>query len=1154
MARPRAPRRPVSEKDRRLKTFIYAILGFVVAGVAAVLVGPSFVNWSAYRDDIAAQLARTTGRNVVIRGDVRLDMLPRPALALSKVRVAGRTGTDLLRAESVRVDLRVAPLLRGNLRLASVTLVAPRLTLARGAQGRASWRARAGAASADGAGSGLPLGVDLRLETLRIRDGTLVYADRARGHRLRLTAIDGRIATDGGRGPFDARGTATWRGVPMGVRANLGRLAGDGAVPFGVTLRPELAARAAADTARPRVRLTGAVESRRPLALRGELEASGPDAGPLLARLDAPARTIRLMQERAYGVSARLRLANGALSVSDLDLRMGEVALSGDGEIRPGPPLALDADLAVQRLRLDRLVASVDGGRADPGAAGDDGRGGDRVDDATAGARAWSLPTAMTADVEISAPALVYRDQVIRQGQASLRLADGALRVREAGALLPGGSEVTLSGALTTPDAGPRFDGRVLAASDNLRAVFDWLEVSTGRVAPDRLRRLDLAADLAARPSRITLSDLDLAVDTLNARGGLVVALGGRPGLGVGLRIDRLDLDAYWPDRPRSTTGEDGDGAGGNGDTAGATGPRALLGRADANLDLRVGTLVAGGRQVQDTRLEGTLERGTLRLDALTAEGVAGGPLRLDGEIAGVAGARPRFDVNLSWQDVEPHAAAAWLAGVGGVPAGWPAMSVSGQVKGRPGDLRVNLALQALDGLLTARGALAAPRGDGARPVADLKLALQHDSLRRLLDGFTALPPLRREPGAVDLSARLRADAGGFRAAKLDGTIGRIPVSGRVAADLSKPVPMFDLNLETGALPLGMFALGRSGAGGTAGAGGGGAAGDWSAAPLGLRALRRVDGALTLRASALRLDGSAPLSDARVAATLDDGVLDVAEFAGRLGGGTLAARGTLDASATPRVSAAIGLDGVDAGAFGDLVPGLRLAGPLRLVGEFRAQGRSERKLVETFSGDGYVAGTLRLRPTAGESRLLDALFGTRLDRVANVARAADAVDRAFREHDGALAGRWRVADGVVRSDGIALKGRGMTATLRGSANLPDWRGNATLAIRRPGGTRTGAFLTAAMQGDLSAPDLRLAGSGLDIAGPEAPEGPDAPAAPRSPGDAGGDTAADGNRDAGGDDAAGGAAADDSGGADDAGGRSAEEVIRKLLEELPAAVE
>jgi hypothetical protein len=626
------------------------------------------------------------------------------------------------------------------------------------------------------------------------------------------------------------------------------------------------------------------------------------------------------------------------------------------------------------------------------------------------------------------------------------------------------------------------------------------------------------------------------------------------------VRLDRLDLDAYGRDGAPTPDGQTGGGQ--------AAGRRAILDRFDANFDVRVGTLIAGGRKLRDARFRGALRQGTLDLDTVEAEAVAGGPLRLDGTIRKVAAPAPTLDVNLTWQNLRPRAALQWLnLADGGVPAGWPTVSVSGQLAGTPGELRVNLALQALDGLLTANGTMARI-GGSARPTADLRVALQHDSLRRLLDAFTTLPRLAADPGAVDLAARVRSTDTGIEARDLHGALGPVQLTGGIDADVGGARPHVAVNLETGALPLAAFAPAADGSRNGRGAG------DWSAAPLGLAALRRVDGNLTLRADAIRLDGLAPVETARVEATLADGVLTLSTAAGTWGGGAVRIGGTLDATAVPTFEASLDLADVDAAAVQPAIDGLRLAGPVSLQGALSARGRSERAVVETLTGEGEVNGELRVRPARSDARLLTVLLGDAAADVAGISRAAERVDAAFRERAMPVAGTWRVSDGTVRTENIALEGDGLTASLSGQANLPDWRTDLRVRLRRPQADGGGPFLDATVQGPLDAPAVQLAGSGLSIeqpAGPADPSGPAAPEAPAAPGestesngDGASQSGSSGNastRPAGTPDAgtakAGtgeGAAEPDAASGEGKGLPSAEDVIRDLLKELPEQVQ
>lgn len=1131
--RPDPPRAPWL-RDRPLKTFLYAIVAVVVAGVAAVLIAPSFVDWTAYKRDIAQHLSETTGRDVVIRGDVGVEMLPSPRVSLTDVRVASpndEAETPLARIGTVRIDVRFAPLFKGDVRLAEVTLVRPRLTVERLPGGGWNWRGAAGGL-ADGALGSLPLGAEARVETLRVQSGRIVYTDRRHAARLTFSDVSGRIAADGRMGPFDAKGRFVWRGRALRASAQIGQLGARGGTAFTVTVRPD------GEAADARTRVSGTVTATAPLRASAEIDARGPDAAAVLGALDAGRTARRLLRARPYTASAKVSLDGGTLSLGTLDVTAGDLSLTGRAAVEAGPPVNLDAELRLKRVNLDRFLAE---GKAAAAPSGGDA-------DGSTSDGGWRLPTQVRGDIRLSADALIYREEVIRQGRVRLGLEDRRLRVREAHALLPGGSEVDLSGAITTPEGTPRFDGRIEASANNLRGLFDWLGVRLPGVSRDRLRRLDLTGELAARPGRVTLRGMDLGVDTTTVTGGVVVVPGSRPGFGIGVQVDRLDLDAYW----RDASSASGSGAGTEADQT--TTRRAVLGRFDANLDVQVGTLIAGGRELRDARLKGSLNRGTLTLKELEAKAVAGGPFQAEGEIARVAQPSPSLDLNVAWRDVRPSAASRWLGLTGKLPADWPRVSVSGQLAGEADQLRVNLAIQAGDGLVTLDGDVK-PENAGL-PGADVRVALQHDSLRRALDAWTALPPLGRDPGTLDLSARLRTGGQSVTASELDGTVGPVSMGGEVTLRLEEDRPQVGLRLKVDALPLHAFALADRD-------GGGDGVGDWSAAPIGLAALRRADGDVRLRVSELRLNGAAPVHDARLDASLTGGVLDLSEAKGTWGGGTARLTGTLDAGGTPTVQATLNLADVDASALGTPIAGLRPAGPVSVSGDVSARGRSERALVETLTGEGTIEGTLRLRPVERRASLLDALFGAKLDGVANVARAADAVDAAFRDREVAVEGTWRVNDGTLRSDAITLAGEAMTARLSGAANLPDWRTDLTLRLRRPHADGTGPpFLDAVLQGPLDTPNLRLSGGGLSIDAPDTPTGPEGPAAPEAPaepGDSGSPDGEDGaaadqggaDGDAGGPSTASdGAATEDTGSESGDGADTAEQLIEDLLKELP----
>src|SRR3546814_8320249 len=67
-------------------------------------------------------------------------------------------------------------------------------------------------------------------------------------------------------------------------------------------------------------------------------------------------------------------------------------------------------------------------------------------------------------------------------------------------------------------------------------------------VPAQRLRRLVLKTGLEASADRLVLHNTDLRLDVSRLTGGAAIARRERPGLGVALNIDKVNLDAYLPE------------------------------------------------------------------------------------------------------------------------------------------------------------------------------------------------------------------------------------------------------------------------------------------------------------------------------------------------------------------------------------------------------------------------------------------------------------------------------------------------------------------------------------------------------------------------------------------------------------------------------
>lgn len=126
--------------NKLLKFFAVLLL----LSVATLVVAAYAIDLDAYKDDIQAEFQAVTGHELVIAGDLRIMLFPKPVLEIRQVLVPGALdslGQDLAEMDLVRLYPRWAPLLAGRLELARVRVEGLRLHLIRDRQRRPNWDA-----------------------------------------------------------------------------------------------------------------------------------------------------------------------------------------------------------------------------------------------------------------------------------------------------------------------------------------------------------------------------------------------------------------------------------------------------------------------------------------------------------------------------------------------------------------------------------------------------------------------------------------------------------------------------------------------------------------------------------------------------------------------------------------------------------------------------------------------------------------------------------------------------------------------------------------------------------------------------------------------------------------------------------------------------
>ena len=1036
-----------------MRKLLFGILIAVVSIVAVALISPSLIDWNDYRDEIADQIRKATGRDFVIDGDVDFQLLPAPTLSVGNSRLAnleGAAAPDMVRLKSFDIRIQFLPLLSRRIVIESMVLRNPVVEFEVLADGRRNWEfgegtAKAGRASTEGAPGAAVMGA-VRLDSLTIDNATLIYRDRASGRVERIEGLNAEIAAQSLYGPLRIKGGFSFKGIPLAFEVDTGKIATGESTP--VSLRLNFPA-AKAET---RISGTLSVNASGP-HVKAKLRSQGPDLGrfaALMMSAGGPTPELPGFLARPFTLESTLAYSAKGIEINDIAIQLEETRAAGAINIQLGKVPRIDAALSFNRIDLDQWLAS---GMVSYGAgrAAGDGTlpsGGTKAPDAGT-PLAVSLPKGVSASIDISVEAMAYRGGVIRQAKLNASLAKGKLTLHQASAFLPGGSDISLAGVLTAKRDKPLFTGTIEAVSDNFRGLLSWLKVDAASLPAGRLHKVSLAAKLDASEERLEVRDFDLRFDSSRVTGGIIFALRSRLAFGANIAIDRLNLDAY-------LTAPAGAG-GGAVKEKGAPGSAALalIEDFDANLKAHIGELTYNKVPLKDIRFDGTLLAGKVTVRGASIGKVAGGRVALSGSLAGNLGDIAKApEVNLVF-DVTASDPARWSQLIGidlpVSPKQLGLVAFSGRVAGTLKQLDLDATLKADKATLAVKGSI----GDlDTAPRYAIDVFVRHPSFTRLVRIFDpGFKPAARKLGGFRFKAGIKNDGPVYKFSDITGKLGPVKLTGNavlklggarpklsaelamseIIADMFLPVPAPEKSFAAKASPI---------PGGLApGDGAPGAAAErWSRQPIDFSPLKLIDVDVRLETPALNYR-EFRAENTRLDIKLVNGVLDIKRLDGAVFGGAFALKGRISApekaNAPGQANISIEVTGADIHRLlGDLAGIDTAQGRANVTMSLNSNGRSSFELVSALAGKG------RIEVTNGAVKGINlARINARLKRLNQPTDLFSLVQTATsggKTKFSTINGTFTIAKGVVTTRDMHMVAEGGEGRAAGFADFPRW--------------------------------------------------------------------------------------------------------------------
>ena len=1111
-----------------MKKVLFGLIGFLALLVAAVLIGPGFIDWNKYKGEIAAQAKAITGRDLTIDGDIQISVLPAPALVVKDVALAnleGATATEMVRLKSLEIRVALGPLLRGQVQVETIKLDTPVIELEVIGDGRRNWdfpapagkdKKDAGPPTADETAPKVGSGLDVRLDSFIIDNGTLVYRDLKGGTVERVHGINARIAASSMAGPFEMSGQAQVRGIPLDYDISVGQIIEGRTVPFSVNLGFEPAA--------TKVQIAGAL-----LGLggspkfKGKVKGEGKSLAKLIHALAGAGPSPGFLGQ-AFELSGAVVATTTDMEIKNLAVSLGTSLAKGGLSAKLGEVPNVSLNLAVSRIDLDKWLSmpAVVAKPREPGAP--------RKTPATevqskasielqvpkkapktAKEADFQLPANINGVLGVSVETFTYRRGIIRQARLGLELDNGEATISHLSAQLPGGTEVAFFGFVTAAEGKPRLEGEIETAVSDLRGLLGWLEVEIPDVPAHRLRKLTLSGKIIATPEQVKATDLDFLFDSSRLSGGVTVALSSRPSFGADLTLDRLNLDAYLPASGAASAKKSPAEKNAKLDVkadvpAGQLAAMKALGSFDANVKARIKTLVFKGTPVNDVVFDGTLFDDKLTVRRAGIANLFGASANIQGTVRKITKV-PEFE-GVAFQVRSTDLTRLFRLAGQEPPLDFTklgAVSVKGRLDGSLFKPAIELTLQAAKSEAGLSGSveLLSPGFAGT-------VRVRNGNLPRLLRalGVDYRPPGRF--GGLNLKANLKGNPDTLALSAIEGRAGPVTFSGALKATLGGARPMIKAELRTSEIVVEKFLPakktssitprrasfpgrpldylipaawpGDPGLGGIFRHAAAGPDSRWPVDTIDLSALRVFDADITLKAPAIVYE-TYRLNGADLAATVRDGTLNATRIDGTLFGGALKGNAVLGAGAPNRIQAALDIKGMDVGKASRAVTGKGLAtGNMEVNVKLATAGRSVADMVSALSGSGSLA--LQRLDVKADAK------GTAMAAALELVNALNGLGGLFggKKRTTGLAdisGSFRMDRGIAKSNDLRLTSNLGTGVAGGSVDLPRWLIDVSGEVRLAENALTNIIARAAktqqaprilpfrIKGRLDAPTVKL---------------------------------------------------------------------------------
>ena len=498
--------------------------GFILlVTVALALAAPFIVNWNGYRDNLESWGHKLTGRQVAINGPISVRLFPWPRLIAEDVSLANPPGyseTAMITTKSLNVELALAGLFSGEIRVERIIFDQPVIAIERNALGQGNWQF-----TPDEKLMGSNLLDKVKLDEITLNNGTISLTDNAHKIATDLSAVNVVLSATAVEGPWRVRGSAQRGDVPLDITFSSNAWKVDAPLKFSFRLSPqdgELPAfsfegQQLADLWSGKVRLDPVVTEDGKQSLEGQVK-------PLQMQADVKARFNSVAFDNIHIVPA--------------DTKDSTTLIEGSASVDFSNGMKAAVNLQAPRVDLDRLTGAESvrvwraGGMMAP------------LNSLMAG-----FSDQLDLQMKLDVTSLTAASETLENVKLSASMGRNAIRIPNLSASLPGHSQMKFDGVVFPGANAAELGGSLGLESNDARALVGWLwpegKANIAQFWKGARGRLKAQSDVTWSGKRFGLHNLNYELDGDPGKADIAVILGSLPSLDVRLDAKTLDVDNY---------------------------------------------------------------------------------------------------------------------------------------------------------------------------------------------------------------------------------------------------------------------------------------------------------------------------------------------------------------------------------------------------------------------------------------------------------------------------------------------------------------------------------------------------------------------------------------------------------------------------------